>query len=73
MTAVPPARLRHLAKCIHDLGPGPLYHLLHELVDGADPWPRLEAYARLAPLAPFIAALDGDRLSQPRLIVGGRR
>ena len=74
MTARAPAvRLQHLARQIHQLGPGPLCHLLIELVDGADPLPRIEAYARLAPLAEFIAGHGGDRLPDPRLIVGGQR
>ena len=67
------ARLRLLAGRIHGLGTGPLYYLLRELVDGADPLPRLEAYGRLAPLAPFIAALDGDRLPGLRAVGGGRQ
>jgi hypothetical protein len=69
----PPERLRLLAERIHALGPGPLYYLLAELAAGAEVWPRLEAYARLAPLAGFIAALDGDQLPRPRLIRGGRQ
>ena len=56
------ARLRFLARRIHRLGSRPLYELLRELVDGADPLPQLEAYAALAPLAGFIAHLDGDQL-----------
>jgi len=67
------ARLRFLAVRIHGLGPYPLYHLLRELVGGADPWPRLEAYARLAPLASFIAANEGDRLPEFRVVNGGRQ
>lgn len=73
MTAMTDARLRLLAGRIHSLGSWPLYHLLRELVDGADPQRRLEAYGRLAPLALFIAALDGDRLPGPRVINGGRQ
>lgn len=67
------ARLRCLAGRIHGLGSGPLYYLLRELVDGAEPWPRLEAYGKLAPLAPFIAALNSDRLPGLRAISGGRQ
>jgi len=70
---LPPARLRLLAERIHGLGPGPLCYLLQELVDGAEPGPRLEAYARLAPLAEFIAALGADRLPQLRVVTGGRQ
>jgi hypothetical protein len=68
-----PARLRLLAERIHQLGPGPLCYLLTELVDGGDPLPRLEAYAKLAPLASFITAFDGDQLPGLRVVDGGRR
>jgi hypothetical protein len=69
------ARLRLLAGRIHRLGPRPLYELLRELDAGAELGPRLEAYARLAPLADFIHAFGGDQLPAPRLISvrGGRR
>jgi hypothetical protein len=73
VSAISDARLRLLAGRIHGLGSGPLYYLLRELVDGADLWPRLEAYGRLEPLAAFIAALDGDRIPGPRVINGGRQ
>jgi hypothetical protein len=73
MSAITDARLRLPAGRIHGLGPRPLFHLLRELVDGADPGPRLEAYGRLAPLASFIAALDGDRLPGLRVVNGGRQ
>jgi hypothetical protein len=46
-----------------------LYELLRELVDGADPLPRLEAYAAIAPLASFIAELEGDQLPPPVRLV----
>ena len=59
---LPPARLRYLARRIHQLGPRPLYHLLDELQNGAPLHERLERYASLAPLAPFIAALGGADL-----------
>jgi hypothetical protein len=52
------ARLRHLSHRLHGLGERALYELLRELVAGADPFDRLEAYARL----------DGDLLSA----LGGR-
>jgi hypothetical protein len=67
------ARLRLLARRIHGLGPRPLYELLRELDAGAELGPRLEAYARLAPLADFIRAHGGDQLPVPRIIAGGRR
>jgi hypothetical protein len=69
----PPARLRWLAAALHSLGERALYEYLLEVADGADPWARLERYAELAPLASFIAANDGDRLSPPRIIDGGQR
>jgi hypothetical protein len=61
-------RLRHLAQRIHSLGPRPLFELLRELDAGADVADALERYARLAPLASFIAEHDGDRLRSARLI-----
>jgi hypothetical protein len=69
----PPERLRRLAAELHSLGERALFEFLLELSHGADPWARLERYAALAPLAPFIAAHDGDRLSPPRIIDGGQR
>jgi hypothetical protein len=55
-------RLRHLARQIHALGERPLYELFRELEAGAELMPTLETYARLYPLAEFIAAFGGDRL-----------
>jgi hypothetical protein len=66
-------RLRLLAARLHSLGERPLFEYLAEIIAGADPVMRLEAYARLSPLAEFIAANDGARLAPPRLIGGGRR
>jgi hypothetical protein len=54
-------RLRRLAVQIRTLGPRPLF--LFEFDAGANPQDALERYA----------ALDGDQLARPRLIVGGRR
>jgi hypothetical protein len=65
---LPRARLRHLAGRIHRLGPRALYELLAELQDGAPLRERLERYAGLAPLAPFIAALGGADLPTLRSI-----
>jgi hypothetical protein len=70
---IPIARLQYLANRIHKLGPRPFYQLLCELADGAELATVLERYARLAPLAGFIASLNGDRLSSPVRLVGGRR
>jgi hypothetical protein len=54
------SRLRRLLQQLHRLGPRPLYEFLRELDGGADLWPRLERYAALTPVAPFIAELDGE-------------
>jgi hypothetical protein len=65
-------RLQRLAVQIHTLGPRPLYELLREIDAGAELGPTLERYARLAPLAEFIAAHGGDDF-RPLRVVGGRR
>jgi hypothetical protein len=70
---VPTSRLRHLADKIHRLGPRPLFQLLVELAEGADVVPALERYARLGPLAGFIADFGGDRLPPPVRLLGGRK
>jgi hypothetical protein len=69
---IQPARLRLLAARLHSLGERPLFEFLAEIIAAADPVARLEAYARLAPLAEFIAANDGDRMTPARLVSGGR-
>jgi hypothetical protein len=67
---IPLTRLRYLAGQIHGLGPPPLFELLRELAAGAELSDALERYARIAPLAGFITALDGDRLPpRARLVV----
>jgi hypothetical protein len=70
---LPFARLQALAARIHLLGPGPLAHLLTELANGAEPLSRFEAYARLAPLADFIAEWGGDQIPGLRVLNGGRQ
>jgi hypothetical protein len=70
---IPLSRLQYLARKIHGLGPRPLYELLCELADGAELASALERYARLGPLAGFVAGLGGDQLPPPARIVGGRR
>jgi hypothetical protein len=70
---IPEVRLRHLARQIHSLGPRPLAELFIELETGAVLGATLERYARLEPLAGFIAAHGGDRLARPRVVVGGQR
>jgi hypothetical protein len=69
---IPEARLRHLARQIHALGERPLFEIFRELDSGSPLGETLERYARLEPLAAFIASQGGDRLPAPRLIAGGR-
>ena len=65
-------RLQYLASRLHALGPRPLFEFLKEIADGAEPLPRLEAYAQLDP--GIIRALGGDILPIDRMTVlsGGR-
>ena len=69
---VPPERLRYLARTLYGLGERPLHEFLREVLDGRDVRDHLEAYARLAPYADFIASIGGDRLQPPHAIEGGR-
>jgi hypothetical protein len=69
---IPIVRLQYLARRIHSLGERPLAQLLIELAAGDDLHGVLERYARLAPLADFIRALDGERLKGPRSVSGRR-
>jgi hypothetical protein len=69
---IPLARLAYLARQIHRLGERPLYEIFVELQAGGALGPVLERYARIGRLADFIAANNGDRLPQPRLIPGRR-
>jgi hypothetical protein len=65
-------RLQFLSEEIYKLGPHPLYHLLAEIVDGAQPAPRIERYARLSrELGQFIHALGGDQFSDRLLVIDG--
>jgi hypothetical protein len=61
-----------MAAQIHSLGPRPLYEMLAELDAGKPFHPTLEAYARLEPLADFIAALDGHEFASARLVARQR-
>jgi hypothetical protein len=70
--AVPAVRLRHLANQIHRWGPFSLSYLFDELVAGADPLERIEAFARLSPLADFIQANREDLFSSPLFLVEGK-
>jgi len=71
--SIPDARLRLLADRLHCLGPRPLFEFIRELLAGADITTRLEAYARIAPLAPFITELNGDQARDLHILKGGRR
>jgi hypothetical protein len=62
-------RLRALTPRIYALGKAPLYHLLRELVGGADPLKTAETYASLP--ADFIRAYAGDKLPPALTIVSG--
>jgi hypothetical protein len=70
--AIPDERLRYLARAIHSLGERPLFELFRELSLGAPLKRRLEAYARLAPLAGFISEHGGRDLPRLRVVEGGR-
>jgi hypothetical protein len=69
---LPRERLRRLTAEIYALGPRALFELFAELQDGAPLQSRLEAYARLAPLAGFIEAHGGRDLPPARLITRRR-
>jgi hypothetical protein len=65
--------LRYLAvERLHDLGPGPLFLIVRELIAGADLAETLERYGRLP--CEFVHASGGDRLPRPVFVLeGGRR
>jgi hypothetical protein len=73
VTTVPVARIQYLARRIYVLGERPLAELFIELAAGRPLDDVLERFARIAPLADFIRALDGERLPPPRAISGERR
>jgi len=64
---IPPERLRHLARRLHQLGERPLFELLAEVDRGAPLGPRLERYAQLH--ADVVNALGADRLPSPVRLV----
>jgi hypothetical protein len=66
MTALPDARLRHLAPKVHALGPRPLFELLRELRDGANLAATVESYAKLP--GDFIRMLGGDKIPPLRAV-----
>jgi hypothetical protein len=70
---VPPERLRCLARRVYELGERPLFELLSELQQGAPFAERVEAYAQLAELAPFIRSQGGDRLPIARVVAPTRK
>jgi hypothetical protein len=60
---IPPSvalRVRRLTQHLHALGPRPLYEWACEVVGGADPLARPEAYGRLD--ADTVRALGADKL-----------
>ena len=65
------SRLRYLSGRIHSLGEQPRFELFRELDGGGALRSALDRYARIAPLAGFVAADGGDRLPQLR-VVGGK-
>jgi hypothetical protein len=69
---LPVARLRYLAGRVHALGERPLFELLSELQRGLPFAERVEAYAGLADLAPFIKQLGGDHLPPTARLVRKR-
>lgn len=71
-TPIPRERLALLARQIHRLGERPLCEMLAELEAGKPFHPTLEAYARLEPLADFIAASGGREFAPTRLIARQR-
>ena len=74
--AIPEIRLQHhLARRVHALGERPLFELLKELLAGADPLARIEAYAEID--ADLVHALGASDFWPPTVVAGtssrGRR
>jgi hypothetical protein len=65
------ARLRHLARCVHRLGPGVLFYFLADIERDKPVRPTLEAYAELAPYGDLIDAYGGAMPPRPFAIDGG--
>jgi hypothetical protein len=63
---VPDARLRRLARHLHQLGERNVYEILREIIAGRDPVLRLEAYAALDP--DIVEAIGADRLPPFRVL-----
>jgi hypothetical protein len=57
---------------VHRLGGATLAYLFADLECGKPVRATIEAYAELAPLAPFIEALGGGRPAPLRAIKGGK-
>jgi hypothetical protein len=70
-SAIDPVRLRYLARRLHALGERPLYELMRELVAGADPVARLDAYCRIDPA--ILVALGGVTLPAMMTAIDGGR
>jgi hypothetical protein len=69
---LPRQRLAYLTRRIHSLGERPLYEFFREIEAGAPLHQTLERYSELWVIRDFIRANDGDRLSAPRVLSGGR-
>ncbi|PWB83995.1 MAG: hypothetical protein C3F11_03650 [Methylocystaceae bacterium] len=63
------ARMKYLARRLHELGERATYELLREVVAGRDPIARLEAFARIDPS--ILAALGGVALPHMIHLVEG--
>jgi len=63
------SRLRHLAGCIHELGPAPLFHLLTELSTSPFVMAKVERYAGLSYFGTFIDVNSGTELPPPVFLV----
>ena len=63
---VPDARLRRLARHLHQLGERSVYELMREIIAGRDPVLRLEVYAQLD--ADIVEALGADRFPELRAL-----
>jgi hypothetical protein len=66
---IPAVRVRRLANQVHGLGPLSLEYLFDEIIAGADPLERIEAFARLSRLAGFIQAIGTNHRSTHLFLV----
>jgi hypothetical protein len=63
---IPPARLQHLARHLHTLGPRSVLEALKAILAGAPPDDTLEGFARLDPT--ITHAIGADRLPELRVL-----